>query len=99
MIWREPKNHSDECYFCTCKIKDFNKKNKKDITYLNIPSAMQPVPHGPEIPVPVRPENMENIPYEFQAILEEHDTDDSSLYNDDGNNPKLFTQPEFWSET
>ena len=55
---------------------------------------MQCVPHGPGIPVPVRSENMENISYEFQAIPEEHSTDDSSLYNDDRNNPKLFTQPE-----
>ena len=37
---------------------------------------------------------MENIPYEFQAIPEEHSTDDSSLYNDERNNPKLFTQSE-----
>ena len=36
--------------------------------------------HGPGISVPVRPENMENIPYEFQAIPEEHSTDDSRLY-------------------
>ena len=55
---------------------------------------MRPVPHGPGIPVPVRSENMENISYEFQANPEEHGTDDSSLYNDDRNNPKLFTQPE-----
>jgi len=32
--------------------------------------------------------------YKFQAIPEEQGTDDSSLYNDDRNNPKLFTQPE-----
>ena len=30
----------------------------------------------------------------FQAIPEEHSTDDSSLHNDDSNNPKLFTQAE-----
>ena len=55
---------------------------------------MRPAPHVPGIPVPVCPENMENISYEFQKIPEIHDTGDSRLYNDDRNNSKLFTQPE-----
>jgi hypothetical protein len=35
-----------------CTLKGFNTKNKKEITYPNLPSAIRPVPHGPDMPVP-----------------------------------------------
>ncbi|GBM32839.1 hypothetical protein AVEN_216542-1 [Araneus ventricosus] len=63
MVWREPKNHSDNCYLCTCNVKGFNLKNKKQISYPNIPSAIRPVPHGPGTPVPSPPDTVENIFY------------------------------------
>jgi hypothetical protein len=49
MVWRQPINHIDDCYFCMCSLKGFNTKNKKEITYPNLPSAIRPVPHGPDI--------------------------------------------------
>lgn len=55
MVWREPQNHSTDCYFCTCNVKGFNAKNKKGIIYPNLPSAMRPVAHGPGIPIPKPP--------------------------------------------
>ncbi|KAJ4429515.1 hypothetical protein ANN_21684 [Periplaneta americana] len=57
MIWREPTNHGDDCYFCAVKVVGYIVKNKKDILYPNIPSAIRPVPHGRDIPVPVHPES------------------------------------------
>ncbi|GLV45731.1 hypothetical protein CBL_02751 [Carabus blaptoides fortunei] len=49
MVWREAKDHTD---ICTVKTSGYNKKNKCNIEYPNLPSAIRPVPHSPEIPVP-----------------------------------------------
>ena len=47
MVWREPRNHVDDCYFCMTNIKGITSKSKRSIQYPNIPSAMRPVPHYP----------------------------------------------------
>ena len=52
MVWREPSKHFDDCYFCTMHLKGINRKNKKSLKYPNLPSAIRPVPHCNEIPVP-----------------------------------------------
>jgi hypothetical protein len=59
--WRQPINHTDDCYFGMCKLKGFNTKNKKGITYSNLPSAKRPVPHGHDTPVPNRPEQLDTL--------------------------------------
>lgn len=50
MIWREPQNHTDDCYFCSDGMSStgFNAKNKKKIIYVDMRSASRPVPHGPD---------------------------------------------------
>jgi hypothetical protein len=58
MLWREQKNHYDDCYFCMVNLAGYNKKNKKGITYPNLLSAIRPVPHGPDLPVPSTPDNV-----------------------------------------
>ena len=54
MVWREPTDHVNDCYFClTPSIeKRFNRKKKSVIEYPNIPSAIRPVPHSDELPIP-----------------------------------------------
>jgi hypothetical protein len=59
MILKEPKNHSDDCYFCCCDVKACNSKNKQVILYPNLPSAVWPVVHGPAVPVPQPTEILE----------------------------------------
>ena len=53
MVWREQKDHSTGCYFCLVKISGFNKKNQSKIEYPILLSAIRPMRHSAEIPVPV----------------------------------------------
>jgi len=54
VVWREPSNHATDCYFCMVPPVSggITKKKKWAIVYLNIPSALHPVPHGKEFPFP-----------------------------------------------
>ena len=53
MVWREPRDHSSDCYFCIVKTSGHNKTNKFKIEYPSLPSAIRPVPHSAGIPVSV----------------------------------------------
>ena len=68
MIWREPANHFDDCYFSMTNIVGYNKKNRKNILYSSIPSAIRPIPHSDENPVPVFKELLD-IPISAASLL------------------------------
>ena len=53
MIWHEPANHFDDCYFCMMNLVGSNQKNQRNIFYPSSPSAARPIPHCDENPVPV----------------------------------------------
>ena len=56
-IWREPTNHTDDCYFCIIDITKYRKgKSRK----LNNPSiaSIAPVPHDQTLPIPSPPEKV-----------------------------------------
>ena len=55
MVWREPKGHGKECFFCSCVVDGCNVKNKYKIQYPNLPFALQPIPHGPGVPILLPP--------------------------------------------
>ncbi|GBN57739.1 hypothetical protein AVEN_255025-1 [Araneus ventricosus] len=61
MMWHEQQNHTTDCYFCSVDIRGFNTKNKKNIFYPNLISAIRPVPHTSDIPVPQPPSNLDHI--------------------------------------
>ncbi|GFW60397.1 uncharacterized protein TNCV_942641 [Trichonephila clavipes] len=42
MIWREPQNHHDDCYFCVVKINGINSGNRNKWSYPNLSSAQRP---------------------------------------------------------
>ncbi|GFU28398.1 hypothetical protein NPIL_173291 [Nephila pilipes] len=65
MTRRELKNHSDDWYFSSCHICEYNFKNLKLISYPeNIQLAICPIPHRPNMPVPLPP-------LEFPVFLSE----------------------------
>ena len=47
-------DHVNDCYFCLTPSmkKGFNRKKKSLIEYPNTPSAIRPVPHSYELPIP-----------------------------------------------
>ena len=53
MVWRESKNHSDDCYFWSVNVSGLTSKARCSIQYPNLPSALQSIPHSNELPVPV----------------------------------------------
>jgi len=57
-VWREPKDHVKDCYFCLTSITGVTAKSKHTVQYTNLPSVMRPVPHSAELPVPDPPTNM-----------------------------------------
>jgi hypothetical protein len=57
-IWREPTDHSNNCYFCMVDPTKRRKgKNARPIVHPDIPSSSSPVPHSAELPVPTPPAN------------------------------------------
>ena len=53
MVWREPRNHVSDCYFCAIDVTGINRKNRKVLKYPDLESARRPVAHSDECPVPV----------------------------------------------
>ncbi|MBN3288217.1 KC2D2 kinase, partial [Polyodon spathula] len=52
-IWREPTDHSSNCYFCMVDpSKRRTGKNEPAVTYPDLPSSIAPVPHCHELLVP-----------------------------------------------
>jgi hypothetical protein len=90
MIWREPKNHSDDCYFCCCDVKGYNSENKKVILYPNLPSALRPV-HGPDEPVPQPTEILEDA---FTNSSDSGGNDEEFQCHTESQSPQLFSPSE-----
>lgn len=60
-IWREPRNHVDDCYFCMVDISSFRRtRHRNDINYPDIPSSIAPVDHSDDLPVPKPPQSSES---------------------------------------
>ena len=69
MTWREQQNHVSDCYFCLVNTKGIGKKSRSQIIYPNIPSAIRPIPHSNELPVPV----FTCLPYDHEDCISQSD--------------------------
>ena len=90
MIWIEPKNHSDDCYFCLTKISGITKRTRSSIYYPDCPSAIRPVRHDITMPVPLRNED----PLLSDSSQEEIQDDVEYLPSTFETGPKQFSQGE-----
>ena len=95
MIWggAEKKKKSDDCYFCTYKVKGYSSKTKKNIAYPNLPSALLPIPHGPDVPVPSPPTYLDDVQLNSGSEISIDDEWDF-CYEDKNNEPQVFGQSE-----
>jgi hypothetical protein len=76
-------------------VKGYNTKNKREITYPNIRSAILPVPHRPEIPILSRPENLDLFsPVSDSEISRSEKSDSDFQAETTAKEPELFMQSE-----
>lgn len=93
MVWREQHDHFHDCYFCLVDVKGYNLKSKRSIAYPNIPSAMRPVLHSVDIPVPVPPTSLGT--HDSDADSTDYSNASSNEYQPDNvfdSEPHMITQ-------
>ena len=100
MVWREPRNHADDCYFCLTNITGFNAASRKKIKYPNLRFAVRPVPHSDDLPVPPPPVNKDLLSSSDEEMPSSEDSTESISWEDiestysgtSGNDPHWITQ-------
>ena len=53
MLLIESKNHFDDCYFCMVNVMGCKKSDRHLLNYKNLESAIRPVPHCSDVPLPI----------------------------------------------
>ena len=100
MVCRELRNHADDCYFCLTNITGFKASSRKKIKYPNLRSAMRPVPHSDDLPVPTPPVNKDLLSPSDEEMPSRKDSAESTSLEDvestysgtSRNGPHLITQ-------
>lgn len=70
MMWLEPRDHSEDCYFCaTQNLFGQTQKTKSRITYPSVRSAVRPLFHGDDFPVLVPPASVGSDQDDLKHLL------------------------------
>jgi len=91
MVWREPRNHDSDCYFCAIEVTGINRKKCSSLRYPDLESAHHPVPHSDEIPVPVFSE-FPDISEDESSSTEK--SENEVMFDSDNAAPQPFSQKE-----
>lgn len=94
MVWREPTNHIDDCYFCLVNITGINKNNHKKWYYPDLASARRPIPHSDEVPIPTFHLLPELCKDECTLDLPSETCDGESDFEGTSSFPQRFNQDE-----
>ena len=90
------ERYNRDCYFCGIKTKGIHRKNRNSVSYPSLDSAIRPVPHSEELPVPV----FEGLPQLEPTLSSEDDlssTDAETTFADKDFTPSLLT-PQLFSQ-
>ena len=90
-VWREPRNHISDCYFCAIDVTEINRKNRKVLKYPDLETSRRPVAHSDECPVPVYAMLFDNSDNGSPAA-QESQKDEEADFSDD--TPHPFSQNE-----
>jgi len=99
VIWRVPRDHHSDCYFCCVNTDGFSVKNKHKIIYPNLDSARRPIPHDDTLPVPMPPadglDSIEDVADEDEATGgSPGPSTDPDYLPDESLEPQTFSQDE-----
>jgi len=94
MVWREPKDHCNHCYFCAVKTKGINRKNRNSLTYPNLDSAIRPIPHSEELAVSVF-EGLSQLEFSLSSEEEDVSIDSDNTLADNDFPPSLLSRQLF----
>ena len=94
MIWREQRDHGSDCYFCAFSVKGVSDRNRKRLPYPSLQSAIRPILHSPELPVPAPPTSPPNSSPENSDDQNCDDGDTSFDFTDTSSSPHLISAEE-----
>ncbi|XP_065444006.1 uncharacterized protein LOC101953070 isoform X3 [Chrysemys picta bellii] len=99
MIWREPTDHTSNCYLSWVPPvgKGVSKKKKWIVHYPNIASAIFPVPHGEGLLVPDAPESF-SLDSDEEEEEDETSGPESSMSQDPHFLPSSSSEPHFLTQ-